>query len=601
MSTGSTPSYKVAWTPESESKGGHDDDAEVVSKSQPNAEPEEQELWPLLAAVKCRKPEVVRMLVEAHHVRSRCDARGRSELHALAESQRGPFPPLPESGIAAANTRRSKWAAKWDQSVRELLKRPPAPTAEVGMWQVLMSAGALPFQGNEFGATPFHIACSRGNWPAVRYLLGLKPHELLGPAVGLANDSTLNNGGSGPTGNRGGDAVAAAMNQRDENGETGLHWAARSGRRDVVALLLAHPAIVTTIEGNNGTPAQVAQDSGHHDIARMIDATAFTVSPLMAMPWEVLIHVLSFLDPFDLCVVAQVCSGMNEIASDDALWRRFCGDTTCCGNEDTNSGDEDVGGGRVWKPRYMRWLRPNLRQYAIHRGFHEPSPLPYRSNVVIVGDSGVGKSQLFWRYTRSDAISSYIPTIGVDFANKKISVPGHADAHNMQLWDTAGQMRFIVITSAYFRGAHVFVLVYNVESAESLASIKDAWMPKIRETADGRTRPMILVGVVHSVERRKARQVSEAEAWAVAREIGAFSHVEITLTSGAGASREVDRLFEQLICATVGQYDPFALMRDAAAQTWHVPSAQLYERIFAQMTTRGKQATPAVTTSCLLQ
>jgi Tfp pilus assembly PilM family ATPase len=87
----------------------------------------------------------------------------------------------------------------------------------------------------------------------------------------------------------------------------------------------------------------------------------------------------------------------------------------------------------------------------------------------------------------------------------------------------------------------------------------------------------------------------------VAREIGAFSHVEITLTSGAGASREVDRLFEQLICATVGQYDPFALMRDAAAQTWHVPSAQLYERIFAQMTTRGKQATPAVTTSCLLQ
>jgi hypothetical protein len=38
---------------------------------------------------------VVRMLVEAHHVRSRRDARGRSELHALAESQRGPFPPLP--------------------------------------------------------------------------------------------------------------------------------------------------------------------------------------------------------------------------------------------------------------------------------------------------------------------------------------------------------------------------------------------------------------------------------------------------------------------------------------------------------------------------
>jgi hypothetical protein len=168
--------------------------------------------------------------------------------------------------------------------VRELLKRPlPAPTAEVGMWQVLMSAGALPFQyplstcckpwrfrlrsqsvdlnlcsrGDAFGATPFHIACSRGNWPAVHYLLGLKPHELLG-SVGSDNDSSLNNngGGGGPTEHRG-DAVAAAINQQDENRETALHWAARSGRRDVVALLLAHPAVVTTIEGNNGTPAQV--------------------------------------------------------------------------------------------------------------------------------------------------------------------------------------------------------------------------------------------------------------------------------------------------------------------------------------------------------
>jgi hypothetical protein len=50
------------------------------------------DVWPLLVAVKCRKPDVVRLLVEGHGVRSRCDSQGRSELHALAESQRGPFP-----------------------------------------------------------------------------------------------------------------------------------------------------------------------------------------------------------------------------------------------------------------------------------------------------------------------------------------------------------------------------------------------------------------------------------------------------------------------------------------------------------------------------
>ncbi len=50
------------------------------------------------------------------------------------------------------------------------------------------------------------------------------------------------------------------------------------------------------------------------------------------------------------------------------------------------------------------------------------------------GCEGVGKSQLFWRYTSGYEIPSYIPTIGVDFGNKKISVPGHADEHLLQLW-----------------------------------------------------------------------------------------------------------------------------------------------------------------------
>ncbi len=124
----------------------------------------------------------------------------------------------------------SKWTAAWDLlSVRQLLKRPPAASppasVEVGLWQALMRAGALPFQGDEFGATPFHIACSRGNWPAVHHLLKSN--------------------------------TAAAVNQQDVEGETGLHWAARSGRQDVVALLLAHSATAASGEGTNGTPAQV--------------------------------------------------------------------------------------------------------------------------------------------------------------------------------------------------------------------------------------------------------------------------------------------------------------------------------------------------------
>jgi ankyrin repeat protein len=89
-------------------------------------------------------------------------------------------------------------------------------------------------RGDEFGATPFHIACSRGNWPVVHHLLEL------GRRAGLDD-------GDG----------RYRLNQRDQNGETALHWAARSGRRDIVALLLAQPAIDAAAEGASGTAAQV--------------------------------------------------------------------------------------------------------------------------------------------------------------------------------------------------------------------------------------------------------------------------------------------------------------------------------------------------------
>jgi hypothetical protein len=53
---------------------------------------------------------------------------------------------------------------------------------------------------------------------------------------------------------------------------------------------------------------QVAREGGHESIAQMIDVRTFSVSPLLEMPWDALLHVLSFLEPFDLCSLAQVCS-----------------------------------------------------------------------------------------------------------------------------------------------------------------------------------------------------------------------------------------------------------------------------------------------------
>lgn len=102
--------------------------------------------------------------------------------------------------------------------------------------------------------------------------------------------------------------------------------------------------------------------------------------------------------------------------------------------------------------------------------------------LVLIGDSGVGKSCLLLRFADDQFTESYITTIGVDFRFKTIQVPSPQIANNtdgvdpgppknktikLQIWDTAGQERFRTITSAYYRGADGIAIVYDATDRES--------------------------------------------------------------------------------------------------------------------------------------
>ena len=79
--------------------------------------------------------------------------------------------------------------------------------------------------------------------------------------------------------------------------------------------------------------------------------------------------------------------------------------------------------------------------------------------VVLIGDSGVGKSNLLSRFTRNEFNLESKSTIGVEFATRSIQVDGKTI--KAQIWDTAGQERYRAITSAYYRGAVGALLVYD--------------------------------------------------------------------------------------------------------------------------------------------
>lgn len=93
---------------------------------------------------------------------------------------------------------------------------------------------------------------------------------------------------------------------------------------------------------------------------------------------------------------------------------------------------------------------------------------PPQIKLLLIGDSGVGKSCCLLRFSEDSFTPSFITTIGIDFKIRTIELDGKRV--KLQIWDTAGQERFRTITTAYYRGAMGILLVYDVTDERSFNS-----------------------------------------------------------------------------------------------------------------------------------
>ncbi|KAG6831648.1 GTPase Ypt2 [Tricholoma furcatifolium] len=109
-----------------------------------------------------------------------------------------------------------------------------------------------------------------------------------------------------------------------------------------------------------------------------------------------------------------------------------------------------------------------------------PPHYDFLIKLLLIGDSGVGKSCLLLRFCDDAWTPSFITTIGIDFKIRTIELDGKRI--KLQIWDTAGQERFRTITTAYYRGAMGILLVYDVTSETSFNNIR-TWHANIEQHA----------------------------------------------------------------------------------------------------------------------
>lgn len=130
--------------------------------------------------------------------------------------------------------------------------------------------------------------------------------------------------------------------------------------------------------------------------------------------------------------------------------------------------------------------------------------------MVLIGDSGVGKSNLLSRFTRNEFNLDSKSTIGVEFATRSIQVD--SKTIKAQIWDTAGQERYRAITSAYYRGAVGALLVYDISKHQTYENVT-RWLKELRDHADANI-VIMLVGNKSDLRHLRAVPTDEAKAFA---------------------------------------------------------------------------------------
>jgi len=168
----------------------------------------------------------------------------------------------------------------------------------------------------------------------------------------------------------------------------------------------------------------------------------------------------------------------------------------------------------------------------------------YLYKVLIIGDSGAGKSCLLVKYTDDVYTENYISTIGVDFRIKTVSI--NNKKVKLQLWDTAGQERFRNLTNSYYRNAHFVSIIFDITRLETFENIYK-WMDEVIKYA----RPdvhILLVGTKSDLS--EIREVSHDMINNITKQLN-VKYVETSAKTGSNVDCVFNMICQHLLTTSV--------------------------------------------------
>ncbi|XP_034728987.1 ras-related protein Rab-27B-like [Etheostoma cragini] len=172
----------------------------------------------------------------------------------------------------------------------------------------------------------------------------------------------------------------------------------------------------------------------------------------------------------------------------------------------------------------------------------------YLIKLLALGDSGVGKTTYLYRYTDNQFNRKFTTTVGIDFREKRVMYTGKgADGEternfkiHLQLWDTAGQERFRSLTTAFFRDAMGFLLMFDLTNQQSFLNVRN-WMSQLQANAYCDSPDIVLVGT--KADLRDVRDVNSRQARDLADRYG-IPYFETSAVTGVDVDQAVTTLLD---------------------------------------------------------